>query len=229
MQAVLFAAGRGSRMGELTSSVPKPMLMVAGKPLLQHKIEALPDAVDEVVIVVGYHGHVVQQYFGGEFKGRRIFYVEQENPTGGTAEALWKAKEILRDSFLVMNGDNIYTKEDMQALIDTPDWAAAVQEMESIATARTVIENGLVKDIVENSGHTGEKGYANIGLYKLDTRIFNYTPVPKAPGSSELGLPQTMLTAAHEIDIHAVPATFWFEIKSPESLANAEAAISSRT
>jgi NDP-sugar pyrophosphorylase family protein len=151
-----------------------------------------------------------------------------ENPTGGTAEALWKAKEILRGEFLVMNGDNIYSKEDMQALIDTPDWAAAVQEMDAIATARTVIENGLVKDIVENSGHTGEKGYANIGLYKLDTRIFNYTPVPKAPGSTELGLPQTMLTAAHDINIHAVPATFWFEIKSPDSLEKAQTVIAAR-
>jgi NDP-sugar pyrophosphorylase family protein len=228
MQAVLFAAGRGSRMGALTDTIPKPMLEVAGKPLLQHKIEALPASVDEVIIVVGYHGHVVQQYFGGEFNDRRIFYVEQENPTGGTAEALWKAKEILRGEFLVMNGDNIYSKEDMQALIDTPDWAAAVQEMDAIATARTVIENGLVKDIVENSGHTGEKGYANIGLYKLDTRIFNYTPVPKAPGSTELGLPQTMLTAAHDINIHAVPATFWFEIKSPDSLEKAQTVIAAR-
>lgn len=226
MQAVLFAAGRGSRMGQLTDSVPKPMLEVGGKPLLQHKIEALPSVIDEVIIVVGYHGHVVQKYFGGEFGGRRILYVEQENPTGGTAEALWKAKEILHDEFLVMNGDNIYSREDMQALINTPDWSAAVQEMESIATARTVIEGGFVKDIVENAG--GQPGFANIGLYKLDTRIFNYTPVPKAPGSTELGLPQTMLTAANDINIHAVPATFWFEIKSPESLEKAQAVIASR-
>lgn len=215
-------------MGHLTDACPKPMLMVNGKPLLQHKIEALPAVIDEVVIVVGYHGHVVQKYFGGEFEGRRILYIEQENPTGGTAEALWKAKEVLHDDFLVMNGDNIYAREDMQALIETADWAAAVQEMEHIATARTVIENGLVRDIVENTGHHGEKGFANIGLYKLDTRIFNYTPVPKAPGSSELGLPQTMLTAAHDIDIHAVPATFWFEIKSPESLEKAAEVIESR-
>jgi bifunctional UDP-N-acetylglucosamine pyrophosphorylase/glucosamine-1-phosphate N-acetyltransferase len=226
MQAVLFAAGRGTRMGELTAARPKPMLEVAGKPLLQHKIEALPEQIDEVIIVVGYCGHVVQEYFGGTFAGKRILYVEQENPTGGTAEALWKAKDVLHDSFIVMNGDNIYSREDMEALIETPDWAAVVQEMDPIGTARTVVENGLVTDIVENSG--GQKGFANIGLYKLDMRIFNYTPVPKAPGSTELGLPQTMLTAKHDIAIHAVPSTFWFEIKSPESLQQAKAVMESR-
>ena len=95
-------------MKELTETMPKPMLPVAGKPLLQHKLEALPQEIDEVIMVVGYFGHVVQQHFGGEFEGKRILYVEQENPVGGTADALKKAELLLKDRFLVMNGDNLY-------------------------------------------------------------------------------------------------------------------------
>ncbi len=224
MQAVILAAGRGTRMGTLTEAMPKPMLQVAGRSLLEHKFEVLPEAVDEVILVVGYMGHIVQQFFGGEFAGKRILYMLQENPTGGTAEALWLAKDILKDKFLVMNGDNLYGAEDIAACT-AYDWAVLVQERGHVSSGRVVVKNGLVRDIAENSGHKGEKGYANTGLYALDMRIFDYPPAPKAPGSEELGLPQTMIQAVNDIDIHAVPANFWFEIKSPADLKRAEEAL----
>ena len=85
-----------------------------------------------------------------------------------------------------------------------------------------VFEKNRVVGILENSDHAGKKGYANTGLYALDTRIFNYEPVPKARSSTELGLPQTMMQAAKKIHIYAVLATFWVEIKSPHDLKKAE-------
>jgi len=228
MQAVILAAGRGSRMGDLTAAMPKPMLEVAGKTLLEHKFDALPNDVDEIVLIVGYHGRVIQQRFGGEYKGRRLLYVDQENPAGGTADALWHAESVLKDKFLVMNGDNIYSREDM-AKCAVYEWAVLVQEKESIATGRVLVDkDGFVKGIAENSEHAGEKGYANTALYVLDRRIFGYAPVPKAAGSSELGLPQTMMLAANDIPIKAVEATLWIEIKTPEDISKAEEILKSR-
>ncbi len=210
-------------MGSLTDACPKPMLEVQGKPLLHYKFVALPDEIDEVIIVVSYFGHIVQQYFGGEYMGKRVLYVEQDSPTGGTANALMQAQTILKDSFLVMNGDNLYARADMEAAMRAPDWAVVVKEVEHIATGRVIVENGLVTSIAENAA--GARGYANIALYKLDMRIFDYKPVPKAEGSTELGLPQTMMTAVGDIPIHAIDATFWFEVKSPETLMQAAAVI----
>src|SRR5215212_8859235 len=109
MQAVILAAGRGTRMVELTTEVPKPMLEVSGKTLLEYKFDALPEEVAEVIIIVGYLGSVIQRRFGGEYKGKKLFYVEQEE-LNGTAGALWHAKDILKDRFIVMMGDDIYTK-----------------------------------------------------------------------------------------------------------------------
>src|ERR1700736_4031926 len=64
-QAVLLAAGRGTRMRELTAEVPKPMIEVRGKPVLQHIVEGLRDAgIREFLIVVGYHADAVQNFFG---------------------------------------------------------------------------------------------------------------------------------------------------------------------
>lgn len=228
MQAVILAAGRGTRMKELTDTVPKPMIPINGKPILEHKLEALPDAIDEVIMVVGYHEDAVRRYFGDVWDGRPIRYVVQENPTGGTADALWKAKSLLHDRFLVMNGDNLYSREDMESCLPYA-WAVLVQEREHIVTGRVVIDaQGFITDIAENSGHGGERGYANTALYALDMRFFDYPPVPKAPGSTELGLPQTMLQAVGTIPIKAVPAAFWFETKSPEDIRKAEEILKNR-
>jgi len=223
MQAVILAAGRGSRMGKLTDTLPKPLLPVAGKSLLEHKFDTLPEEIDEVILVVGYLGSVIHDRFGGIYKNKHLFYVEQENPTGGTADALWQAKEVLNDPFLVMNGDNLYAQEDIMTCAKAKDWAVLVQKRDSIRTGRVVVDHkGLVTDILENSAHKGEGGFASTGLYTLDTRIFKYPQVPKAPGSSELGLPQTMIQAAKQIPIHAIEATAWFEIKEQSDLEKAE-------
>lgn len=221
MQAVILAAGRGTRMGELTAVLPKPMLEIGGKTLLEHKFETLPKNVDEVILVVGYLGSVIHDRFGGIWRDKRLLYVEQEK-IDGTAGALWQAKGILRDRFLVMNGDNLYARGDMAACAAQEDWAVLVEKRDDVRTGRVVAKDGFVTGIVENTEHTGAKGYANAGLYALDTRIFDYPQLPKAKGSPELGLPQTMMQAVGEIPIRAIEATFWFEIKAPGDLKRAE-------
>lgn len=227
MQAVILAAGRGTRMGALTENLPKPMLQVAGKTLLEHKLDVLPNDVDEVIFIVGYLGSAIQSHFGGEYKGKRLLYVEQENPVGGTADALWQAVSILRDRFLVLNGDDLYGKEDLiQCCSRTSGWTLLVEKVEDLSkTAKVDVDDkGIVRDIIESGGHEGGPGFANTAACVLDTRIFSYPQVPKAPGSSEVGLPQTMLAAARAIpvEVQAIVATGWFPVTAPEDLAKAE-------
>ena len=222
MQAVILAAGRGTRMGALTDSTPKPMLQVAGKTLLEHKLDALPPDVDEIIMVVGHMGGVIQSHFGGSYGNKRMLYVEQENPQGGTAEALWLARDFLHDKFFVMNGDNIYAEADM-AKCAKYEWAVLVQRRDKVLTGAVLVDGkGLVQGIAETTEHTGTEGYANTGLYVLDMRIFDYPAIPKAKGSTELGLPQTMMQAAQDIPIQAVEASLWIEIKEPADLQKAE-------
>src|SRR3989344_6700347 len=114
MQPVILAAGRGTRMVELTGEVPKPMLPVGGRPLLEYKLDAMPDEIDEVILVIGYQGAVVRKHFGGRYGNRQIQYVEQKE-LNGTAGALWVARLLLHDRFLVLMGGDIYAGEDVAA------------------------------------------------------------------------------------------------------------------
>lgn len=222
MQAVIMAAGRGSRMKQLTEKTPKSMLLVNGKPLLEYKLDAFPKEVTEVVIVVKYLGDVIRKHFGDSYGGRKIYYVEQESPTAGTADAIWKAKPYINGRFFAMNGDNIYAAEDMQKCLDY-EWAVLVLKNIPVRTGAVITDaNDRITHIAENTEHSGSVGYANTGFYLLDERFFNYAPVPKAAGSTELGLPQTMMQAAKDIAIQAVPATYWIEIKEPGDIKKAE-------
>lgn len=76
MRAVILAAGEGKRMRPLTEKIPKPMLQVLGRPLLEHIFDSLPDAVDEVILGIGYLGGQIKAHFGSSFGGCKIRYVE---------------------------------------------------------------------------------------------------------------------------------------------------------
>src|SRR5260370_41458258 len=97
MKAVILAAGKGTRMRELTNSLPKPMLKVQGKPILEHILAGLSGAgIRDVFIVTGYRAEVVEDHFGGgKPLGMRIAYGRQA-VQDGTGQAPELDKEIRR-------------------------------------------------------------------------------------------------------------------------------------
>ena len=82
MQAVILAAGNGTRLRPITNHVPKPMIKIGNKTLLEYNIDNLPSEVDEIIFVIGYLGEQIKDYFGSEFKGKKIKYVEQKELLG---------------------------------------------------------------------------------------------------------------------------------------------------
>ena len=114
-QAVLMAAGLGTRLWPLTLTTPKPMLKVAERPLLSYSFQALPPSVEEVIVVVGYLKEKVMAYFGDQWHGRRVTYVEQTE-LKGTGHALASCRHLLKDRFYVLNGDDLYAAEDLLAM-----------------------------------------------------------------------------------------------------------------
>ena len=226
MQAVILAAGRGERMGKLTESTPKPLLEVAGKSLLEHKFDALPKSIDEIILVVGYLGSQIQKRFGGEYKNKKILYVEQE-PPHGTAGALWQTKELLKGRFIVMMGDDIYAAKDVVHGVEKKHgWWLGVSEVHEKRTGGSVCVDakGHITAIEENHAAGGKKGMIGTNLFAFDKRIFEAVLIPRSEGSEEYGLPQTALAASKQLNIEfcAIPATLWIQITVPHDLKKAE-------
>src|SRR5207302_968891 len=99
MKAVILAAGKGTRMRELTNELPKPMLKVQGKPVLEHILEGLLSAgIREIFIVTGFRAEVIENYFGDGSKwGARIAFGRQV-VQDGTGKAPELARDFVKDS-----------------------------------------------------------------------------------------------------------------------------------
>ena len=219
-QAVILAAGKGTRMSPLTETRPKPMQMVAGKNLIEWKLEALPDEIREVVIVIGHQGEQIKVYFGDAWRGKAIRYVVQKE-LNGTAGALWAAREHLHERFLVMMGDDLYAKEDIARILDH-ERAIGGQEIINKEVGGEILSNpdGTFAGMNE-PWHFVEHGLMNTGLYVLSTEIFAYDPVPVGGSSTEFGLPHTLTVLAKDMPVAIVRATKWLQVTTPEDLQKA--------
>src|SRR3989344_6983516 len=116
MQAIILAAGIGKRMRPLTLRKPKPLLSVAGKPVLKRTLDQLVGLVDEVILVVGYKGKMIEDHFGSSYRRMRLRYVWQRNPLG-TGAAAKRALPYLRGDFLLLYGDDLYERKDIQKVL----------------------------------------------------------------------------------------------------------------
>ncbi len=208
-------------MGHLTLDIPKPLLKVGGKNLLQHKIDILPKEMEEIVLVIGHLGDQIKNFFGTTYGGKKITYVHQ--PTlKGTGDALWQAKEVLSNRFMVMMGDDLYSVEDIDACLSHP-WSILVKEVPFLQRGGRVIldNNDHLVDIIEGQEHNLPNALVNAGLYVLNREIFSY-PLVKIPNVEEYGLPQTLIQATKEIDIKIVRTQKWIEMTSPEDIEKTE-------
>ena len=109
MKAIIMAGGKGTRIASVNAEVPKPMIPVLGKPILQYQIEALKaQCVTEIILVIGYLGHIVKEHFkDGNSFGVKISYIEEKEPLG-TAGALYFLKDEITEDFLLLCGDLIF-------------------------------------------------------------------------------------------------------------------------
>ena len=221
MQAVILAAGEGVRMRPLTLTRPKPLIEVAGIAILEHVVRALPDEVDEIIIVVGYLQEQIRAYCGDTFCGKRVTYVEQ-GQNKGTGAALMYAKPYLKDRFLVAFADDLLAKKDLEELIKH-ECALLVSESATPELFGVVSLNpdGTLKGIQEKPEHP-ESNLINTGVTVLTKKIFDYAPEEK---NGELFMTGMTTGLAQDYPVAVVRASFWQPVGYPEHVAEAEAAL----
>ena len=232
-KAVLLAAGRGTRMRELTEALPKPMLQVRGKPVLQHIIEGLRDAgLRDFLIVVGWRAEVVREFFGdGSRFGARIQYTTQV-VQDGTGKVVELAQEFVdRDPFILSYGDILVAPENyprLSAALADAEAVVSVKRNEDVSKGGAVFVNEKFEltDLREKPkpGEPTSPWY-NAGIYAFRPTIFEYVAKLKPSPRGEYELTDAIRDLAFAGQkVQALELTGdWADVRDPEILAQLNA------
>ena len=214
MKAVILAAGEGRRLRPFTETMPKVMLPVANKPILEYVIDAVKKSgITEIIIVVGYKKEVIMEYFKS-YKNVKIIYVTQDKQLG-TAHALLQAKNHIKGPFIVLSGDNIIDKKSILNLIkDKSEYAMLIKENPQPSKYGVVfIEKGKLKEIVEKPKEEAGK-FISTGIYKLPKSIFG--EIKKLSSEGIHGLSSVIQSILEKGEtINTITADLWADIVYP--------------
>lgn len=180
-KAVILAAGRGTRMREITDELPKPMVKVKGMPILESIVRGLVfNGITDFLIVVGWRKEVITDYFGdGSDFGCRVEYVEQV-VQDGTGRVLELAKDFSGDDpFILSYGDILVPAESYAPLVNftNVEGKLTVKIDEDVRKGGAVfIVDGMVTDLIEKGGDDAPTSpYYNAGIYSFSPKIYDYT------------------------------------------------------
>ncbi|WP_136686946.1 bifunctional sugar-1-phosphate nucleotidylyltransferase/acetyltransferase [Halorhabdus amylolytica] len=219
MQAVVLAAGQGTRMAPLTDNTPKPMLPVAGRPLAAHVADAAVDAgADELVFVVGYEAEDVRSYFGDTHRGVPVTYAVQSKQAG-TADALRAARDELEGAFVVLNGDNLYDPAAIDRLFaDGP--ALGTYEVPDPSNYGVVsISDGSITEIVEKPDNP-PTDQINAGAYVFPAEAREWLDVPESE-RGEYEITDVLARVIDDYEVTPVPFERWLDVGRPWELLEA--------
>lgn len=222
MQAIVLAAGEGSRMRPLTSGRPKVMLPVAGRPFLEHIIlRARGAGIDRFVLVVGFGQSAVRSHFkDGSHLGVRIEYAVQEEQLG-TGDALMAAEGQAEERFMVLNGDVLPEERSLQEMAGYHSAVSAIEVEEPERYGVFLGEGGYMKRVVEKSPSPPSR-MANAGIYVLTGRIFDALRRVAVSERGEYELTDGLNLLARDEAIRIVQISGWLEIGRPWDILAAD-------
>lgn len=222
MDAIILAAGKGTRLRPHTETVPKPLLPVQGRPILDWIIGALPP-VDRLVVVVNHLAEQIEGYLATQTHVKNWSTVRQPEPRG-TGDALMSCKAAMNsDRVMVLNGDDLIGASDLRRLADVPMGILAhpVSEPESYGILFRKPDGSLEK-VVEKPQGLAAPQLANIGAYLFPRSVFNLT-LPLSPrGEYEITDAVSQLAAAGHFMV--VEASYWLPIGTVEQWTAAQTA-----
>lgn len=230
MKAVILAAGEGSRMRPLTYNRPKVMIPIANKPILEHLlIEVAKAGVREFILIVGYHDEQVRDYFGnGDKWDVKVDYCTQRKQLG-TADALKAVAGMVDGNFLMINGDIIVLRKDIDKLIGQNDNTMGVIESHNGEDLGFVeLKKGRVIRIHEKVSKPPSR-LANAGLYLFTQEIFDaISQTPKSPrGEYELTASLQRMSDQGQ-PILSQKISYWLHLSYPWDLLSANESLLAR-
>lgn len=232
-KAVLLAAGKGTRMRELTNDLPKPMIAVRGQPILRHIVDGLRAAgVTHFLIIIGYRADVVRDYFGdGGALGIHVEYAEQI-VQDGTGRVVELAKDFAgKDPFVLSYGDILIDPANYARLVALDDAEALVSVKHNpgeIAKGGAVFVNERFEMTnLREKPQPGEptSPWYNAGVYTFRPSIFEFTATLEKSPRGEYELTDAIRNLAQsgtKVQVLELSGN-WADVRDPEVLAQLNA------
>jgi dTDP-glucose pyrophosphorylase len=228
-RAVVLAAGRGTRMRELTAEVPKPMIEVRGRPVLQHIVEGLGDAgIGELLLVVGYRADAVRNFFGDGSRLNIAIQYATQTVQDGTGRVVELARDFVTDRpFILAYGDILVDPANYNRVVDLPKDVEAILTVtrgEDVTKGGAVFLNDEMHLVdLREKPKPGEptSPWYNAGLYAFRPSIFEFTAKLKPSPRGEYELTDAIRDLAQSSKkVKALELTGeWADVRDPETLA----------
>ncbi len=233
MKGVVLAAGEGARLRPITSTRPKHLIKVGGRPILEHCLSALKACgIEETVVVVHFMADAIRQYFGdGKRLGLKIEYLEQKEMLG-TGNAVAVAEPFVKDEFLLVYGDLLFSAEAVKSVISLHQKEKPVATMAVVPVDRPEsygvvdLENEKqVKRIVEKpKREEATSNLANAGIYVFSPEIFEKIRATSASARGEWEITDAiglLLGEKRSFLAAKVSSDEWFDVGRPWDLLEA--------
>lgn len=188
--AFILAGGKGTRLKPITNEIPKPLVPLHDKPILQHTLDLFKKhGITEIIISIGYKGEKIKEYFGnGKRFGVNIQYVEETEPLG-TAGPLNLAREYLTDTFVMCNADELKNIDlNEMYLFHKENGAAATLALTTVADPSQYgvakLMGSKIQEFIEKPAPgTAPSNLINAGLYIIEPSVLDL--IPKGASSIE--------------------------------------------
>jgi len=227
MKALVLAAGEGTRLRPLTSNVPKPLLLVAGKPFLSHIFDALKAAdVTEIALLVGWKANRIREHYGnGSGFGLKITYLEQRDRLG-TANAVGHGEAVMDEPFFCINGDVVISEADVLAMKER--FERTGRNIMGAVTVDNPSAFGVIEEKEEKLLRILEKpkqppsDLINAGIFVFRPDIFEQIrrTGKSVRGEYEITDTLTMMSRTEDVLIHRL-RTEWIDVGRPWDLLKA--------
>ena len=226
MQAIILAAGQGKRLRPITDEIPKALVEVDGKPIIQRILEQLKTVgVSEAILVVHHKKERVQEKLGNEFEGMKIKYVFQPEMLGDGHAITFAEEHLKQDKFLVIACDSLFPTEHLAKLLEHDSdgvMTACEVDYESAKRMGVLFTDGKrVSRIIEKPAEPPST-LANTSIYYLPKAIFAAgKKIGRGAGNEFRLVDAIQLLIDEGKRFHYEPLTQWLDIGTKEQLEEA--------
>ena len=239
MKAVILAAGQGTRLRPITNDLPKCLVQVNQKPMMQYQLESITQiGITECVIVVGFKRNMIERYFGSNFCNTNLIYIENDRfQETNNLYSLWLARNQLLDDIILLEGDVLFHHSLLEEVHQSVHPNLAVVDWFQSSMNGTIMfaKSGFADSIVLKVDQFGNFNYQGalktVNIYRFSQTALNDHILPvldvwvskgRTDQFYEAAIAQLVAQGDLQLATHLARSGRWAEVDTPEDILEAE-------